>query len=187
MNNWTNGSVTLRRCDENDWPLLYGSLQDVQGRYWLQTCVEPLRSEAGAEADWAAFLAAQQEGRIDFTICAGGRPVGCISLAVQDEISGVFTIPLFVLPEYRRNGYARQALALVLDYAFSERRLHKWQASVLADNAASVALHTAFGCMLEGRFRSQVYHNGSWHDELWYGLTEDEYRRPRADAADSGF
>ena len=43
MNSWTNGPVTLRLCDEDDWPLLYASLQDVQGRYWLQTTVEPLR------------------------------------------------------------------------------------------------------------------------------------------------
>ena len=44
MNSWTSGPVTLRLCDEDDWPLLYASLQDVQGRYWLQTTVEPRRT-----------------------------------------------------------------------------------------------------------------------------------------------
>ena len=176
MNSWTNGPVTLRLCDEDDWPLLYASLQDVQGRYWLQTTVEPLRSQAGAETDWAGFLAGQPDGRIDLTICVEEQAVGIISLAVQDEISGTFTIPLFLLPEHRGRGYARRALALLLDYAFNERRLHKWQASVLADNAPSIALHASFGCVEEGRFRAQIFHGGTWHDELWYGLTEDEWR-----------
>ena len=87
-----------------------------------------------------------------------------------------FSIPLFLLPEHRGRGYARRALALLLDYAFNERRLHKWQASVLADNAPSIALHASFGCVEEGRFRAQIFHSGTWHDELWYGLTEDEWR-----------
>ncbi len=176
MNSWTSGPVTLRLCDEDDWPLLYASLQDVQGRYWLQTTVEPLRSQAGAETDWADFLAGQPDGRIDLTICVEEQAVGIISLAVQDEISGTFTIPLFLLPEHRGRGYARRALTLLLDYAFNERRLHKWQASVLADNAPSIALHASFGCVEEGRFRAQIFHGGTWHDELWYGLTEDEWR-----------
>jgi len=187
MNSWTNGSVTLRRCSEEDWPLLYGSLQDVQGRYWLQTSVEPLYSEAEAEARWADFLTERRdEGRLDLAVCVDDRPVGVVSLAVQDERCGTFTIPLFILPDYQRLGYARRALELLLDYAFHERRLHKWQASVVADNAASIALHESLGCRLEGRFREQIFHDGTWQDELWYGMTEREWRSATKAAASRG-
>ena len=68
-------------------------------------------------------------------------------------------------------------MELLLNFAFNERRLHKWQASIVEDNLPSIALHEGFGCVQEGRFRSQVYHEGDWHDVLWYGLTEEEYRR----------
>lgn len=180
MTSWTDGVVSLRRADAEDWQLVYAQLQDSAGHYHYDTTVDPPITEAAAEELWADILAANAEsGRLDLAICVDGEVVGKVSLVLRDEHNGCFVAPVFLLPEYRGQGYGRRAMALLLAYAFDERRLHKWQASVLASNAASIALHESFGCVREGCFRQQIWHDGQWHDEIWFGLTEAEWRAAR--------
>ncbi len=177
MTSWTEGAVSLRRCDAGDWPLLYEQLQDSEDWFWFDDSLQPPCTEAAAAERWEAVLAMHaEEGRLDLAICAEGETVGMVSLALRDEANGCFTAPVFVLRDYQGRGYAKAALKILLRYAFEERRLHKLQASVLAENLRSVALHRSIGCEQEGCFRAQVYHDGRWHDELWFGLTEERWR-----------
>ena len=174
---WTEGAVSLRRCDADDWQLLYAQLQDSEDYFWFDDSVQPPCTEAAAAERWEAVLAMHaEEGRMDLAICVEEETVGMVSLSMRDEANGVFTAPVFVLREYQGRGYAKTALQLLLRYAFDERRLHKLQASVLAENERSVALHKAIGCEVEGCFKAQVYHEGRWHDEFWFGLTEEQWR-----------
>ena len=183
MTRWYNDLVSLRQCDPADWPLFHAQRQDSDGYYAFETEVDPPLTEAAAEALWADILSMHEEsGRLDLTICAEEEAVGIVSLCLRDEHNGVFTTPVFLLPDWRRKGLARAAMELLLAYAFDERRLHKLQASVLADNHASIALHERLGCTLEGRFAAQIFHDGQWHDELWFGLTEDVWRSRQREA-----
>ena len=157
--------------------MLYRQMQDSEAYFLFADRVEPPLTAAAAQARWEDLQALRAEdGRLDLAICVDGEAVGAVSLVLRDEANGCFTAPVFVLREHQGNGYAKAALELLLRYAFEERRLHKFQASVLEQNQASLALHTALGCQLEGRFKAQVYHDGRWWDELWFGLTEDAWR-----------
>ena len=178
MSIWSNDLVSLRRCSGDDWPLLHALLQDEEGYYLFQTRVDPPCAEATAQSQWEGILSLHEEdGRLDLAILPADaepddEPVGLVSLSPRDERGGVFTAPIFLLPEYRGEGLGRAALSLLLAYAFRERRIHKLQATILADNAASVALHESLGFRLEGTLAEQHWHNGHWCDELWYGMTE---------------
>jgi RimJ/RimL family protein N-acetyltransferase len=82
---------------------------------------------------------------------------------------------LSIRPAHRRQGYAFEAIPLVLRYYFHERRYQKVNAEVYAFNDASVHLHEKLGFVLEGRLRRMIYTNGQFHDALFYGMTREEF------------
>lgn len=65
---------------------------------------------------------------------------------------------------------------ILLEYAFNERRLHKFDGFCYDDNIASVKMMEALGCKLEGISRECVFMNGRYHNRLLYGMTENGYR-----------
>lgn len=82
-----------------------------------------------------------------------------------------------IFQEYQRMGYAVEAMRLLLHYAFNELRCHKCNTACLDTNIASIALQKKLGFVEEGRRREVVFMNGQYHDEILFGLTEQEYRQ----------
>jgi RimJ/RimL family protein N-acetyltransferase len=82
---------------------------------------------------------------------------------------------LAILPDHQRHGYATEAIRLVLRYYFQERRYQKVTVEVYSFNEPSILLHQALGFTLEGRLRRMIYTEGTYHDVLMFGLTDDEF------------
>jgi ribosomal-protein-alanine N-acetyltransferase len=82
------------------------------------------------------------------------------------------------------HGYMREALTAVLDYGFAEMQLHRVQAEIHPDNAASIRLVERLGFMREGVHRDQGFWHGRFHDLVCYGLLaadwspQEETRNP---------
>lgn len=76
----------------------------------------------------------------------------------------------------QRQGYMREALAIILEYGFSEMRLHRVQAEVHPDNRASIGLATRLGFRFEGVHREQAFWLDRFHDLNCYSLLESEWR-----------
>ena len=72
-------------------------------------------------------------------------------------------------------GLSTEAYLLLLEYAFEERGMHRLVAHVLEENAASIALHKKCGYKQEGTYRKSVYKNGKWHDQIVFGILEEDY------------
>lgn len=60
-------------------------------------------------------------------------------------------------------------------YYFHELRYQKVTAIVYSFNGRSQRLHESLGFTLEGRLRRMAYTNGTLHDELYFGLTREEF------------
>jgi len=60
-------------------------------------------------------------------------------------------------------------------YYFHELRYQKATVIVYAFNERSQRLHESLGFALEGRLRGTVYTNGQHYDELYFGLTREEF------------
>ena len=73
-----------------------------------------------------------------------------------------------------------EALAAVLDFAFDHLELHRIEADVDPDHAASLALLSKFGFRREGLLRERWRVHGAWHDTVMLGLLAGDYVR-RAD------
>lgn len=101
--------------------------------------------------------------------------VGHIHFNYMNERHGTFSIGVLITESQRGKGYGKAAMALLLKYAFEERRLHKFEGYCLDENFASANMMKSVGCILEGTSRECVFMNGKYHDRLIFGLTADEY------------
>jgi RimJ/RimL family protein N-acetyltransferase len=72
-------------------------------------------------------------------------------------------------------GFATEAVAALLTWAFSAFDLHRVVASVDIRNAASVALLERLGMRREAHYRQNVWFKGAWGDEYLYAILRHEW------------
>ena len=71
-------------------------------------------------------------------------------------------------------GYMREAMPLVLAYAFGDLGLHRLQANVQPENERSIALLRATGWREEGFAPRYLKIRGEWCDHLLFAILADE-------------
>ena len=104
-----------------------------------------------------------------------GEPVGSIGTHDCHPRSGTFSYGLDIAEEHRRQGYAAEAIRLVLRYYFEELRYQKCTVVVHSNNPASMRLHEALGFTREGLIRRAGFTGGQYFDDAWYGITAEEF------------
>ena len=102
--------------------------------------------------------------------------VGGINVHQADQASGTVDYGVGLNPEHKGNGYAAEAVLLVLRFMFYERRFQKCEAHVYDYNSASISLHRKLGFVEEGRLRRHMFLGGQYRDEIIFGITVDEFR-----------
>jgi len=105
-----------------------------------------------------------------------GEYVGHCGIHNLNERNGSFSIGMSLLKNQRGKGYGKAAMNIVLEYAFNERRLHRFEGYCLDINTASAKMMESLGCVLEGVNREAIFFNGKYHNRLLYSLLENEYR-----------
>lgn len=103
-----------------------------------------------------------------------GEVVGDLTTHHREPHAGAFSYGVTIRREHRRQGYAAEAIGLVLRYYFRELHYQKATVSVFSFNEASARLHESLGFQLEGRIRRTVFTDGELFDELIYGITAEE-------------
>ena len=73
------------------------------------------------------------------------------------------------------HGYATEAAAAMVDYAFTELGAHRVAGRLDARNTASARLLERLGMRREGHLRENEFVKGEWTDELIYATTRDEW------------
>lgn len=73
-------------------------------------------------------------------------------------------------------GIGREAMGIILEFAFNEMNLHRLYLQVFSFNRRAVNLYEKLGFTLAGKFREALYRQGEWHDIILMDMLEDEYR-----------
>jgi len=81
-----------------------------------------------------------------------------------------------ITPARQRQGIASEAVSAMLDYCFGALGLHRVQAFIQPDNAASRGLVEKLGFCCEGLLRDTLRVGDTWRDELVYALLGSERR-----------
>jgi [ribosomal protein S5]-alanine N-acetyltransferase len=79
-------------------------------------------------------------------------------------------------PARQRQGLATEAVSAMLDFCFGELGLHRVQAFIHPDNAASLRLVEKLGFRREGLLRDNLRVGDAWRDDVLYALLETDRR-----------
>jgi RimJ/RimL family protein N-acetyltransferase len=84
-----------------------------------------------------------------------------------------------IRPAFHRMGYAREAVAALIDYLIRAHGIHRFVGIAASPNEASKAVLRDLGFRHEGHFRQSFFCHGQWLDDDYFALlAEDWQRRP---------
>ncbi len=100
----------------------------------------------------------------------------CILSDVRRGVLQAGNIGYWIGTNYVRQGHGRNAVRLVLDFAFNTLELNRVEAATLPENVASSALLKSIGFSEEGLSRRFLKINGQWRDHLKLAILHDDDR-----------
>ena len=80
-----------------------------------------------------------------FVIDWQGKAIGCIDLYEYNFKKQKAGVGIVILKEYRRKGFAKQSLTLLIKYAWEKLHLKQLHTGIFSDNKASLALFQSVG------------------------------------------
>ncbi|GEK90021.1 Protein N-acetyltransferase, RimJ/RimL family [Alkalibacterium putridalgicola] len=174
---WKGDRVQLRAMKESDALLRNEETRDSNGFRLMNWGVEAPKSLEMDKADVAEWIDYKDfEKGIMFAIDnLEGEHVGAIYLNSIDMKNGTFSFGIRIYRPFRNNGYAQEAIRIVLRYAFFEQRLQKCNSGCIEGNLASQKMHENVGFVVEGSVRRSIYMNGHYYNDLKLGLTVEEF------------
>ena len=111
------------------------------------------------------------------------------ALLVEDRFAGQVTVGAiargsansaylgyWIAQSFAGRGIVPTALALVVDHCFGTAGLHRLEANIRPENAASRRVVEKLGFRLEGTRERYIHIAGGWRDHLSYALTVEEVR-----------
>jgi RimJ/RimL family protein N-acetyltransferase len=128
----------------------------------------------------AEFDESAQKGGRDgtmFAIEANGKYIGMCGLFHYDQIAHICELGIGIGDRaYWGKGYGRDAVRLLLDYAFRIRNLHKVWLGVNGPNERAIRAYRACGFVEEGRLRQHAWNDGHYVDVVYMGVLNEEWR-----------
>lgn len=136
--------------------------------------VDPYAAES-----YARYLRnAEDDARLCTLVCRveDGAIVGALNYneIIRGPLQSAF-LGYWIGAAFARRGYMTRALRLALDHAFGPLALHRVEANVRPENAASIALVQRLGFRREGFSPRYVKIAGAWCDHERYAMLADEW------------
>ena len=185
MNYWQTDLIRLRGVEPEDGDIFWHWNQDSEMArnlefVWPPISIARVRQEAAADAQKK-----MENDTFNWIIEeSNGTPVGFIHTHNCQPRNGVFKYGLGVDASQRRKGYAAAAILLILGYYFQELRYQKVTVQMHSENEASRALHERLGFVREGAVRRAIFTGGRYLDELYFGMTVEEWQQRYGEAGE---
>lgn len=168
--------LCLRYFQWEDWPVVHAWSTDPETIHHVPGELPTAEETRAAVQSW---MNGQRDSppHYDFavTLVAGEPLIGwcCIQLSAEDERLGEL---MYV---FRRNawgqGYATEAARALLDFGFSQLKLHRIHATCRPENRASWRVLEKLGMHNEGRLRQNTWIRGKWCDSYLYAILESDW------------
>jgi len=174
--------IDLRPPAEEDIEFLQAGVNHPKVRRYVGVFRTPYTEENYREELWpvdsdednASLLAVPTDGEFE------DEPVGSVQLAPVVDADGYANFGVWFHPDAWGRGYAMEASAHLIEYGFSDLRLHRIAATVMDGNDASRRLCERLGFVHEGTTRETQFADGEYVDLERYGLLVDEWDGPGA-------
>jgi ribosomal-protein-alanine N-acetyltransferase len=125
---------------------------------------------------WSTLRSLARQGlSLPFVVTVDGEFAGQVTVGnvVRGSLCSAW-IGYWVGTHVVGGGVATAAAALVVDHCFQAAGLHRLEATVRPENAASVRVLTKLGFREEGLFRRYLDVAGAWRDHHCFALTTED-------------
>ena len=174
---WVGERVRLRAIEPEDWEPLAKREENTTDMRRGDKINSPWSAARQREAAQKAALKPVEGDQFDLAIesLEDGALVGTVGTFLTDHRAGRFGYGIGINPEHKGRGYGSDAVPLLLNFMFGERRFNKCEATVWAFNEPSLAFHRKLGFTEEGRLREHEFFAGRHHDVVVFGMTAAEF------------
>ena len=174
----TTERLILREFKADDWPALLAYQGDPR---YLRFYEWTERTAEGAQEFVQMFLGYQREQprtkfQLAVTLRSSNQLIGSCGIRKRSADTHEADIGYELSPDHWGLGYATEAARAIVEFGFTELRLHRVWSWCVADNVGSARVMQKLGMQPEGRLRDKEYYKGRWWDTLMFAILEDEWR-----------
>ena len=169
--------VLLRAISRDDLPRLWQFNNDLEveiaggGDPPMPQSLERLQ----AEFDQDAARGGRDGAR--FAIEADGILIGQCGLSAFNETDRTAELGIAIGDkDYWGRGYGRDAVRVLVEYAFRYRNMRKVWLRVWGNNERGIRAYRSAGFVEEGRLRRHVWSAGEYVDLVYMGILRDEWQ-----------
>jgi diamine N-acetyltransferase len=101
------------------------------------------------------------------------KQIGMIDLFDFNPTHKRAGIGILIHPEFQQNGFASEALSLLINYAFSILNVHQLFANIASDNSKSISLFTKHNFKKVGIKKDWILSEGKFKNEVLFQLIKD--------------
>ncbi|MBI3623922.1 GNAT family N-acetyltransferase [Candidatus Pacearchaeota archaeon] len=173
--------LMLRDWGKNDIKDLILNLNNINVSRWLFLVPYPYTKKDAEKDIQNCIRRAKKKNRRDYNLAiqlkSKKRIIGEIEL-ICDERHNVAEVDYWLGKKYWGNGYAKEALGKMLDFAFNKLKLRRVEGSIFEGNIASEKIVKKFGFKREGLKRSSCIckADGKIKNTIIYGLLKEELK-----------
>ena len=144
-----------------------------------------LQSLARLQAEFDSEASKGGRDGARFSIDADDKLIGHCALFRFDDTARTCELGITIGDKcYWGRGYGRDAIPVLLDYAFRLRNLRRVFLSVNGSNERAIRAYRASGFMEEGRLRAHVWSQGRYEDLVYMWVLREEWKARRSSGAD---
>ncbi len=165
-------SVFLRALELNDVQDLYAFENDISIWNASETFM-PYSAFALEQYVMDAInsdIFASKQLRLVICKCSDGKIVGFIDLFNFSPKHLRAEVGILIQKDNRNKGYAKEALQLLIDYAYNILGLHQLACSINDGNLSSIRLFESCNFVCTAQKKDWIRTNDTWTDELFYQL-----------------
>ncbi|HUG13982.1 MAG TPA: GNAT family protein [Thermomicrobiales bacterium] len=171
--------VTLRGITREDLPLVWRFNNDLAVELAGGGDPPMPQSFERVVADFERQAASGGRDGAVFAIEVDGAYIGICGLSNFNETSHTCELGIAIGDTLHwGQGYGREAVSLLLEYAFRYRNFRRVWLWAHADNERGIRAYQSCGFVEEGRLRQHVYSNGRYDDAVYMGVLREEWEAP---------
>lgn len=175
----TTSRLLLRPVGPGDAAALFAVFGDPEVmRFWSSPAWTDPAQAAASIADDVADAAAGRSVRLAVLRHGDDGAIGTASVFALDRGNRRAEVGYALRRDAWGHGYATEAVAAVVAWAFGDLGLHRLEADIDPRNTASAAVLTRLGFRLEGLLRERWFVAGEVSDSAMYGLLAREAAAP---------
>lgn len=177
----TGTRVQLRWLTPGDAPSLLAVFGDPEVmRFWSSPPLQDMSDAEELVDDIHELFASRQLFQWGICLHGGGAVFGTCTLFHLDLAHRRAEVGFALARSAWGQGFATEALGLLIGFAIGELGLHRLEADADPENTRSLRLLERHGFEREGYLRERWHHLGRVHDAVFLGLLTRNWRDPRA-------